>query len=237
MTFLELVQAVCRSSGFPVPTFVVGNTQAAALQFLGLMEEELDDVTVRENFAPLQRECVFTTLAAELQGLTATLLGGDTIWKMLPDTFYNRSTHLRVEGPVSESEWQQYKALQAGMLPRFRFWNAGLYLQPNPPAGQTMAFEYLSQNCVVTATTGVKKRHITADTDTFLIPDEVLKAALKWRYKCEKQLAYSEDFNRYERVRASLFINAGAKPVVRLDDDSNEQRRFGLIVPPGSWPL
>jgi hypothetical protein len=236
MTFLQIVQAVCRSSGFPVPTSVVGSGDAAANQLLGLMGEELDDVTIRDNFGPLQRECVFTSVATELQGLMSTLLAGDTMWKYVVNSMFDRTSHLRVEGPVTEQEWQQYKALQAGMLPRFRFWQEGLYLQPAPPAGHTFGFEYLSQNCVVTAVTGVKKRYITADTDTFLIPDEVLKAALKWRYKCEKQLAYSEDFSRYERMRASLFLNAAPKKVLHLGD-APQQRQFGVIISPGSWPI
>lgn len=236
MTFLAIAQAVCRSSGFPVPATIIGNSDAAASQLLGLMGEELDDVTVRENFGPLQRECVFTSVAAELQGTMATLLAGDTMWKYVVNTFFDRTSHLRVEGPVTEQQWQQYQALQAGMLPRFRFWQESLYLQPAPPVGHTFAFEYLSQNCVVTAVTGVKKRNITADTDTFLIPDEVLKAALKWRYKCEKQLAYSEDFARYERVRASLFLNAAPKTAINLAGDARQQP-FGVIIPPGSWPI
>lgn len=235
MNFLQIVQSVCASSGWPVPATVVGNNDAAARQMLGLMEEELDDITVRENFAPLQRQVTFVTVAAELQGLLSTILGSDKMWKYIPGTFYNRTTHLAVEGPVSESEWQQYKALQSGMLPRFRFWQQGLYLQPNPTAGQTMAFEYLSQNCVITTATGVYKRNITLDTDTFLIPDEVLKAALKWRYKAEKQLAYSEDFNRYERIRASLFLASGVKPVLHMGEEPRV--RSGIIISPGSWPI
>lgn len=236
LNFLQIVQAVCRSSGWPVPAVIVGSSDAAANQFLGLMGEELDDVTVRDNFGPLQRECVFTSLATELQGTLATLLSGDNMWKYVVHSMFDRTSHLRVEGPVTEQQWQQYEALQAGMLPRFRFWNQSLYLQPAPPAGHEFAFAYLSQNCVVTAITGVKKRYITADTDTFLIPDEVLKAALKWRYKCEKQLAYSEDFARYERIRASLFLNSSPKPIVHLGDGGTT-RPFGVIIPPGSWNI
>lgn len=235
-TFLQIVQAVCRASGFPVPSTVVGNSDAAAAQFLGLMGDELDDVTVRENFGPLQRECVFTSVATPSQGTMATLLAGDSMWKYVVNSFFDRTSHLRVEGPVTEQQWQQYEALQAGMLPRFRFWLDSLYLQPTPPAGHEMAFAYLSQNCVVTAGTGVQKRYVTADTDTFLIPDEVLRAALKWRYKCEKQLAYSEDYNRYERIRASLFLSAAPKPIINLSGTC-QQQQFGIIIPPGSWPI
>lgn len=234
-TVQTIITRFCERTAVPTPATVFGSTDAQVIQMRGLLNEELDDLVVRDNFAPLQRECVFTTVNAELQGLLSVLLpNGDTMWKVCLGTFFNRTTKLGVEGPITQSEWQQYKALQAGMLPRFRFWQQGLYLQPMPPAGHTYAFEYLSQQIVVAAN-GAYKRYFSADTDTCVADDSVLNAALRWRWKKEKGLDYSEEFASYERIRASYSMNAGMKRVIDLTGDNHRAGQPGLIIPPGNW--
>lgn len=233
-TVKEIVVRFCERTGVPVPATVFGSTDAQVIQMRALLNEELDELIVRENFAPLQRECTFISIAAEFQGTLETILpSDDTMWKVCLHTFYDRTNHLVVEGPISQTEWQQYKALQAGMLPRFRFWNNGLYLQPIPPAGHTYAFEYLSQNLVVAADS-TYKRYFTTDTDTCLADDSILASALRWRWKKEKGLDYSEEFSSYERIRASYFVTAGMKPVLNLAETLRREGP-GIVIPPGSW--
>lgn len=230
----DLVREFCGRTNIPRPSTVSGSTDPQIVQIMGLLNEELDESVSRENFAWLQRECVFNASSVEFQGLLSDLLpDNDTMWKVVPGTFFNRTTHLVCEGPISEQEWQQYKALQAGMLPRFRFWQEGLYLQPAPTAGDLYAFEYLSQQCVKSAGGGYK-RYFDNDDDTCVIDDSVLLAALRWRWKSEKGLDYSEDFSRYERIRASYTMTTGLKPKIDLAGERNVQGP-GIIVPPGSW--
>jgi len=233
-TLLQLVTDHCRRTAVPVPTTVSGATDAQVLQMLGLLNELLDDLVTRDNFTPLQRECVFVSINSMDQGSVASLLpNGDTMWKVVPKTFFNRTTHLECEGPITETEWQQYMALNAGMLPRFRFWKQHLWLQPTPPTGHTYAFEYLSQQCILDAG-GNYKRYFTDDADTSVVDDSVLKAGLRWKWKAEKGLDYTEEFRNYEALRASYSMPAGLKPFINVAEKGRLEGP-GIIVPPGSW--
>lgn len=236
MNLKQLVLEHCGRRGIPKPPTVGGSTDAQVIQILGLLNEELDELTARENYNWLQRECTFLAVAGQDQGQVsgvAGLLQGDEMWKPVIGTFFNRTTHLTCEGPVTQQEWQQYEALQAGFLPRFRFWQNHLWLQPAPNPGDEYAFEYLSTMCVVPAS-GPYKRYFDNDSDTCLIPDQVLLAALAWRWKAEKRLDYSEEFNRYERIRANYIMTGGMQPVVDLSMKTRLEGP-GIIIPPGSW--
>lgn len=236
-TLKELVVEHCQRRAIPTPPTVAGSTDAQVVQMLGLLNEELEELTSRENYNWLQRECVFLAVAGEDQGPllgVAGLLQGDDLWKLVPRTFFNRTTHLECEGPVTETEWQQYMALQAGMLPRFRFWQEHLWLQPAPNPGDEYAFEYLSTHCVKSNPSGELKKYFDNDSDTSLIPDAVLQAALAWRWKAEKRLDYTEEFGRYERIRANYIMTGGLKPVVDLSQKTRLEGP-GIIIPPGTW--
>lgn len=240
MNLKELVVEHCSRRGIPKPPTVAGSTDAQVVQMLGLLNEELDELTSRENYNWAQRECVFLAVAGEYQQPlygVGGLIGSDRMWRLVPKTFFNRTTHLACEGPITEQEWQQYEALKAGMLPRFRFWQDALWLQPAPTPGHEYAFEYLTIHWVNDHGAGTEyKQYFTNDNDTTFVPDAVLLAALAWRWKAEKRLDYSEEFGRYERIRANYIMTSGLKRDVDVGGHSN-LRGPGIIVPPGSWNI
>lgn len=238
LTVKEVVQEFCRRTGFTVPSTVVSSTDPRILQMVALLNEEIEEVTRREQ--PLQAlllEATFVAAATEDQGNINTLAGQDVRF-ILNNVLWNRNTKLPLFGPLTPSQWQQFKAqVQTGPLNQYRIRANKLLMIPVPTAGHTIAFEFVPINTVVaTGGTLATKRLFSVDTDFCLIPDELLIAALRWRIKAEKGLKYAEDFRRYENLLGNLVLRDGTKGKLNLQGDCMGVRP-GIFVPAGNWPI
>lgn len=109
--------------------------------------------------------------------------------RQINSTEWNRSQRWPLLGPRSSQEWQTYKSgiVSAGPRQRFRILNNQLAINPSPPDGQTLSFEYIS-NGWVEGVDGVSKVEITADTDTFVFSDSLLITGLKSHWMTAKGL-------------------------------------------------
>lgn len=109
--------------------------------------------------------------------------------RQIPQTEWNRSQRWALLGPKSAQEWQTFKSgiVSAGPRQRFRILQNQLALNPSPPDGQTLSFEYISNGWVEGAD-GVAKTEITADTDEFIFSDSLLITGLKSQWMVAKGL-------------------------------------------------
>lgn len=109
--------------------------------------------------------------------------------RQINSTEWNRSQRWPLLGPRSSQEWQTYKSgiVSAGPRQRFRILNNQLAINPSPPDGQTLSFEYIS-NGWVEGVDGVAKAEITADTDTFVFSNSLLITGLKSQWMTAKGL-------------------------------------------------
>jgi hypothetical protein len=105
----------------------------------------------------------------------------------VPETAYIVGNAQRVYWPTDPSDWAVLKAgfIDPGALLVVRIIGGYLYLH-EPPAGEVLTFEYQS-NALFSDTTGFTfKQRITADTDVWLLDDDLLMMNFKWRWKKEK---------------------------------------------------
>jgi hypothetical protein len=231
-TLLSLVQQFCGKQGLPVPTDVVGSTDAGVVQIRRLLEEECAALANRGAWQALTNECTFLTLAAESQGsISAGLGSGPTALSgyryIVPaQVMYNRTQRIPVLGALNAQDWQYLKSITAaGPWAQYRWRGDQLLFNPAPAAGQTVAFEYLTEFWGLTGTTPMKL-FVTND-DTIRLTDEIVLKGLEWRWLKKKGFAYAEDFNSYEdlvkdqlsREKGSRTLNlgehvAGLRPAV-----------------------
>lgn len=244
MSLLTIVQKHTRRTGLPVPVLVMGNTDPQIVQILNLLEEECIELSARHSWKGLINECTFLALGVESQGTLASLGSGPTATNalryILNDVMWNRSLRLPVYGPIDPQKWQQIKANTTVSLQQYRIRGSGagtqanLLITPAPTAGQTVAFEYVTDNWVLNGTTPAAA--FVADTDTILIPESVVLAGLKWRWKKEKGLDYAQDFASYELLVTDSMGRDGTRPVLNMAGCPDEMRP-GIFISPGSWPL
>lgn len=236
MSLLTVIQYVCGRVNVPVPATVYGTTDEQVLQLLRLLEEEGNDLAQRGDWQAITFEATHTTTAAEDQG-TVTSIATNGFRHIKNGTFWDRSSNLPILGPLTDTEWQALKGLgTTGPRYHYRIRGGKLLINPTPAASLSWAFEYVSKNWILGADGTTYKQYFTLDTDTILLPEDLVLMGLRWRWKKEKGLEYAEDFRTYEmQVKQQLSRDAG-KPTLRMDN-SLRPAQPGVFVPQYSWDL
>ena len=235
---LTEVQDFCERQKVPIPSVVATNTDPQIVQIRAILYEAGNSIAIRGEWSRLTFEEVHTTLAQEDQGniydITAT--GGATAFlKIKRETIWDRTDRLPVY-TINPSEWQRVKATIAAM-PRYRYRivRHRLLLTPTPPAGHSLAFEWLSKWWIQDIAGTIKER-FTADTDSFLVERELLKLGLAWRWRKAKGLDYTEEYEEYEQRLLETLASDQPRETIYMD---NEEPRVkpGVFVPDYSWNL
>ena len=234
MNVISLIQKFCRRTGLPVPASAVGSTDNQILQVLAILEEDVNDLAKRHDWQGLTHQGSITTIASEDQGHIDTLSPGFRY--LHNNTMWDTTDRLPVIGPRNGQQWQAMKAiLSNGPRYQFRFLGNHLLVNPVPAAGHVWKFEWSSKNAILDADGVTVKEAFSADTDTFLLPDDLHLLGLRWRWMREKGLDYSELFNTYEfQVKDAMGRDGGAP---RISLDSNGAVRPGIFVPNGNWTV
>lgn len=236
MTLLQIIQDAADEIGIGRPTSVVSSTDIQVRQLLAMANREGKDLVKRASWQECQKEATFTTVATEDQGTVESKAPGFN-WNS-NQTMWNRTTQRLVDGGLSAQEWQYRKASVAtGPYHDFRIRNKNLYLFPTPPAGETVAFEYISRYwCQSSGGTGQERW--VADTDTGILSEDIMTIGVIWRFKKAKGLDYTEDFNTYESQVLDAIARNGGKQVLSMDTGYYERDiPRGVRAPDGSWNL
>lgn len=210
MTMLSIIQDTCDRIGITRPSAVIGSTDTQVRQLLALLNEEGQDLTKRGLWQSMTKEHTFVTTATPAQ--TNTPIPTD-LDRFIDDSFFNRTQVRKLRGPITPQEWQAFQAqpLYNLVYLAFRERDGVFLITPTPPAGDTIAYEYVSTNWVVSSS-GVDKDSFTADDDATYLPEDLLKSGLRWRWKQAKGLPYGEDMQTYERdVQRQLGMDGGAR--------------------------
>lgn len=173
----------------------------------------------------LKKEQTFTTVAAESQ----TSAIPTDFKRFVNGTFWNRTTRRPVVGPLSSSEWAYYKAnVNAGVRDQFRQAGGEIQIYPAPPAGQTIAYEYI-KNTICTASDGVtEKSDFETDADIPIFDDELVILGVVWRYKKSAGGDYAEEFREFVLRLEDEFKNDGGSDIINMGGSRN----LGRVIKP-----
>lgn len=234
MSLLTIIQGAAKELKLVAPTTVIASTDPNAPQLLALANKEGKELVRRFDWQALQKEATFATVALEQQ-TTLAAIGAADFDHVIDETMWNRSQNWRVLGPLRPDEWQRKKAsaAQAAIGNWFRIRGDAILFYPTPTAGENIYFEYISKNwCQSQSLTG--QDTWTADTDTALIDEEVIRLGIVWRFRKAKGFDYGEDFRTYEAALESLFGGDAGNSAV---DMVGEPEMIGAHLPEGSWNI
>jgi hypothetical protein len=236
MSVLTTIQYVCGRTNVPVPATVLGNTDTQVVQMLRLLEEIGNDMAKRGDWEGVTREATHTSLADEDQG-TMVSIATNGFRNLKNGTFWDRTNKLPILGPLNDQQWQTLKGM-ATTGPRYHFRIRGgkLLINPTPTAGHTWAFEYMSKNWMLGVDGTTYKQYATLDSDTILIPEDVLIMGLRWTWKKEKGMDYAEDMATYEAQIKDSLGRDGGKATLHMDGGVRDARP-GIFVPDMSLDL
>jgi len=233
MTILTTIQNFSRRTNVAVPATVNGSTDPQVLQMLSILEEEGNDLSGRGDWQELTYEALHTTVATESQGNINTIATNGFRY-IKNNTIWNRDTTIPIY-VVNGTEWQALKAIPAtGPNYQVRIRGDELISNPIPVVGDTWAFEYVSWNWLKNGSTF--KQYSTDDADVIILPEVIILAGLRWRWKKEKGFDYAEDYETYEKLISDALARSGIRRTIYM----NEGKRAAspkIVVSPGDWPV
>lgn len=135
-------------------------------------------------------------------------------------TFWDRGYRWQVQGPLTPQEWQ---VLKSGLSPtgprrRFRFFGGSVHLDPIPYDSNLLVYEYYS-NSFCLAADGTLKTLFTLDTDTYVLPDDLLIQGMIWRWRRAKGLDYSQEYESYTNAMGRELARDAAARILPLSMD------------------
>lgn len=234
MSLLTLIQDVADIVGLPRPSAVLSSTDTQTRQLLALANREGVSLSKRSDWQALVVEATHTTLAAELQGVMTTIAPGYR--RMVNETQWNRTQIEPLGGPLTPQEWQIVQASSiSGPYSDFRIQGGNLYLYPAPAAGETIAFEYVS-NLWCEDSGGTGQLRWAADDDVGVLPEELMLLGIIWRWKQQKGFDYGEDKFTYETEVVDAMARDAARRTLYMDGGDEAPEPY-IRAPIGSWNI
>lgn len=218
ISLLNAAKQVLGESGFDVPTAVVAATDKMAFYVACRSVRELR----RHQWQKLIKSTTVNMTAATDYALASDFLA------YVPDTLWSNGGTRPVNMPTTPSTWTILKS-GIGMNPgqyNCRFINDRLEIQ-NPTDGEQLRYEYVSKNAL-TDSGGTAKEMFTADTDLWVLDDELFLADFRWRYKKEKGLDdWQVDLEEFRRYRNRLAgDDAGSQTIYPGDPYASRPRPY-----------
>lgn len=179
MTLLSIITDAADEIGIDVPATIIANPDDDVRKLLRLTTKTGRMLLRRHTWQAIRKEHTFTALGVELQ--TAKLPSDFN--RFVPETFWNRTDDCFIPGPVSATAWQGFQAADPSGQPRFIYRGGAVSIYPAPDAGDTMAFEYASNNWIDTDSDGIGDAgDWAADGDTPLFDEDMMTQGLIFQY-------------------------------------------------------
>lgn len=232
-TILSIVQRFAILNGLNKPKVLFSSNDVHVLQFAEIVHKGIIDlITTRREWTVQVREKIHTALATEDQGDIRTLCPG--FINMTQGTIFNRTTRLEIKGAMTPRDYQAAHAITyTSAYANFRIKAGRLLIYPTVAAGDQLVWEY-SSNALVQDSDGNFKRKFTADTDVFVLDDDVLLLWLDWRWRAKKGQPYAEEFQEYERYVTTMASKDGNPNILRLSSPYGDNYAPGIVIP-NTW--
>ena len=224
MSLLTIVQRASQTIGIPVPDIVATSTDTQVLQLFEAVNKVGEDLMQEFDWNILTKEKTFSTVAAEEQLDLSTIADFN---RVKDETMFNRDKRRQVFGPLDPNEWQAERALiTTNFRDIMRIRGNAILFANVPAAGETIAFEYVSENWAQTAG-AVGLAAMTADTDTGILDERLLQRGAEWWFLEGKGGRYDEKFRDYEKIKEEIQARDGGNRTRFMGGGDRRRRGFG----------
>lgn len=237
MTALTIVQTAAAWLGLPVPEALFSSTEPQIIELRTLLNEEIGELKKWPDcyWRKLIRENTFTSVAASVQ--TDPNVLPDDLEYIIPNSMWDRTISRPCLGPIDPQVWQAWEArpVLTSILWGWRLRGNDFLTAPDPPAGDTVAYEYISNLAVyASGDTVPTQTYFEADSDTSVFDELMVSRGVRWRYLSQKKLDYTQEYQTWvylvqreaSRNKGMPVLNAACPPTAII----------GPYVPSFSWP-
>jgi hypothetical protein len=223
MTCLTIVQKACdKMQGVARPTAVASSSDPGVQQLLELLNEAGKELARDHDWSSLVTARTFSGVATQAQtgeppaAFDRFVSGGQ---------IFDTSTKRPLVGSIDQNRFNWLTIQTIGGSDRYWTMIGGvLNITPVPAITDQFKYVYVSKNWV----NGTADA-FTADADTTLLDEELLKLALVSRWKQVKTLDYGEDMKTFEREKERLIARDKGPRTVSFS-------RIYDNLPDGFWP-
>lgn len=199
MNLREILSAVMGESGFLVPDSFFGSTSPDDLQMCYLANRASSYLR-EQGYQKLIKRGTITLTSATSYALPSDYL------EIVPNTSMIEGRIDAMDLPTDPSTWAYLQSVSStsDYTVHARIIN-GEFAVFAPTVGEVVAFEYISNSPILDTDGTTYKQRFTADTDNWLLDDDLLILEIKWRYKKEKGIAdWQTDMQEAAQYRNSV---------------------------------
>lgn len=241
-TCLQIVRTVAPRLGISTPNTATGSTDLQVQQLLAFVNQEGQELAARYDWQSLIRHASFITTAAQSQGklkdiIVASAGANVQCRKILNSTLWNTTKRTKVCGPLSAPDWNLATAsvTATGPWSEYRLRGGYLLMYPAPDDGDTVEFDFITDNWVSSSDGFYVYTAFNADTDVCELDARLIELGTMWRWKAAKGLEYSQDFQNYENAVLDAMAGDKTGGIVRMDFNANENGYPFAVVPRSDW--
>ena len=203
MTILSVAQDFALSVGLDRPVAVYGDPDRTAEELRALARDAAERIIQDRDWLALSR-----SLRIVGDGITTVFpLPADFDRFRMGAELYSGATGQAISRLSSPQQ-----AIYAGAspiaphMPRWRI--AGRTVVVEPASGDVLQGAYQS-NWYAVADDGTAKPTFTVDSDSFALPERLLRLAMVWMWKSQKGLPYGQDYDSFETAAGEAFGREG----------------------------
>ena len=199
MSLISVVQGIARRCNLSAPSSAIGNSDPNVALMLDCIQDTGDELVERWGWQALKLRTPTTFVG---DGVSAAFDLPSNITTLSPSDTFSSSLYplIPMPGPINEENLLLMKALPFNINPSvWRQVGNQIEFFPVLAVGEVVSYVY-AQNSWVLDLNGnpYSTPTLMVDTDTFAIPERLLKLGGIWRWKQCKGFDYAEQMQDYE---------------------------------------
>jgi hypothetical protein len=231
-TLLSIASDAADEIGIPRPSSIIGSTDQTARRLLALSNREGRSLAEEADWTVLQRLHTFDTVISQEEYDLPSDYN-----HLLRDSEWDREEQRPLIGPLTPQQWQSIKSGSLGTGLAFRRYRIvrsasstarTFRVEPVPTvAGETLAFEYISDQWCSNAAADTTYDEWNADTDVTLLDEDLMILGLVVRFKRSTGLDFASEADEYARMLTRKKGQDRPSPTLNMAHSS----RLRLISP------
>jgi hypothetical protein len=212
MTILSVIKEVAKVCGISVPDAVYASADREHVELVSIAQEMAERIANGHDWQRLSKVATITG-----DGSTETFGLPSDYDRMLVKSQVWSSSLQTALSPISDlDKWLEIDIKSFDFVVNaWTVYGGQMHVKPALGTGVTAKYFYQS-NLIVDPAAGADTTTFTADTDSFILDERLLKLGIIWRWKEQKGQPYDEWMADYEELKERLVLRDKGSRMIRV---------------------